>query len=68
MKLKTQRQYLVDVEGCARCGQDHTGNQNEGGRGRLLFKPFQNPEGRDDLWTFCPETGEPLLISSEDID
>jgi hypothetical protein len=59
MKLKSERQYLVDVSECPRCGSDHE---------RLLFTGLANPEGRDNLWTLCPKTNQPVLIATEDID
>jgi hypothetical protein len=58
MRLKANIQYTVDVSGCPRCGEDHE---------NLLFSKLTNPEGREDLWAFCPEKTEPLLISTEDL-
>lgn len=66
MQLKSERQYLVEVRGCPRCGGDHVAGEE--GMGRLLFWPLSGAEGREDLWAFCPDKNEPILISGEDID
>ena len=59
MKIKAQRQYIVDVEDCPRCGGEHPA---------LYFQQLSNPTTRDDLYGFCSERSEPILISTEDID
>jgi hypothetical protein len=58
MKLKANIQYTIDVEECPRCGGNHE---------TLLFSRLTNPEDRNDLWAFCPDKTEPLLISTQDI-
>lgn len=59
MKLTSERQYVAQVEECPRCGEDHE---------RVMFSRLANPEGRNDLWTLCPENHQPILASTEDLD
>lgn len=42
----------VNVNHCARCGQDHEG---------LEFSPFTNPCGEWTHWAMCPVVREPIL-------
>lgn len=71
--------YRVDIEGCPRCGGDHVGEPIPDGNpngvakyvlgsGAITFTPLTNPEDRNDLWGFCDVAGQPILLSSEDID
>lgn len=51
--------YTLDMEDCPRCGSPHE---------VMIFTPLTNAEGPEDLWAFCETAGEPLLLSSGDID
>lgn len=50
----------VDVIQCSRCGKDHTG---------IIFNVFlQPPKTNDDVdwdwWGTCPNTGDPILMTT----
>lgn len=47
----------VDVNRCARCGQDHEG---------LEFRLFDRPCGEWTHWAMCPVTQEPILCRIEE--
>lgn len=49
--------FLGGVDNCPRCGGRHGG---------LTFLPFKRPMVAGVAfthWTFCPETGEPMLMT-----
>lgn len=47
---------LVDVSGCARCGQNHTS---------VAFRRMLHPiDDAFPWWGLCPTTREPILLSS----
>lgn len=79
IKATKSLHYRVDIEGCPRCEGDHVGEpQPDGnqldatqyvpGSGSVMFTPLSNPEDRNDLWGFCDVAGQPILLSSEDVD
>lgn len=51
-----ERRYIHNLKNCARCGENH--NSIEIGK-------LTNPIDNFDFWGFCPNTGEPILVSME---
>lgn len=54
----THEIYISDIDGCARCGQNHD---------HLEFSRFRDPVqvglgAKLTHWAPCPETGEPILM------
>lgn len=52
---------MDDLDGCARCGLNHTG---------LVWVPFSRPPtGPDGVvwthWAICPVSGDPILMRRE---
>lgn len=69
MQIKTEKRVFAEIEGCPRCGGSHKERfvDEEKVETKLLFMPLSNPQteaGEGDMWAFCPETNEPILISS----
>lgn len=48
----------ADISKCERCSQDHEA---------MIFWPLTNSDHGRDLWAFCTEKGEPILISKGDL-
>lgn len=50
---------VIDVEKCARCGEDHDD---------VAFQRFERPIKHKEEWTHwgtCPKTGEPIILRVE---
>lgn len=45
----------VRVLACQRCGKDH----------QLDFYPLSNPQDEFSFWSICPETKQPVLLSTQ---
>lgn len=58
MRIKREVQYLVGLEGCPRCSEDHES---------VLFQRLSGPEDERDLWGMCPTNNQPILASAAEI-
>jgi hypothetical protein len=58
LKLSRDVQFLIAVEECPRCGEDHAS---------VLFTSLSNPENEKDLWGMCPADNQPILASKAEI-
>ena len=52
-EILARAKIVLDVRGCARCGDDHDG---------VKFYELTHPIGDYDLWAKCPENDEPILL------
>jgi len=58
VKTSVQKEYLVHVEDCDRCEGEHE---------NMMFRPLQNANGEYTFYGLCPETTQPVLMTSAEM-
>jgi hypothetical protein len=53
-----QKEYLVHVEDCDRCEGEHD---------NMMFRPLRNATGEYTFYGLCPETTQPVLMTSAEM-